>query len=113
MKKQLAEISMRIILEAGDARLHCKEALDAIAEFNFEMAEVKIKLALEKIKEAHKLQTDAIQGEARGENLEHSLLFTHAQDTLMSIYSEIHMTKKMIKIFTKLSIRLDAIEGGR
>ena len=113
MERQLAEISMRIILDAGDARLYCKEALDAVSEFDFETAHSKIKLASEKIKKAHKVQTGAIQGEAKGEKLEHSLLFTHAQDTLMSVYSEINMAKKIIKISEGLDKRLAAIEKGR
>ena len=77
----------------------CKEALDAISEFDFEKAEEKLKESHEKITAAHKVQTDAIQGETRGEESEHSLLFAHAQDTLMTIYSENQYRKTIIENF--------------
>ena len=38
-------------------------------------------------------------GDARGEEREYSLLFAHAQDTLMTIYSEINIAKQLLKIF--------------
>ena len=48
---------------------------------------------------AHRVQTDAIQGSIGGETQAYSLLFAHAQDTLMTVYSEIHMTKQLLLIF--------------
>ena len=41
----------------------------------------------------------------RGEEVEYSLLFTHAQDTLMTISAELHMVKKMMPIVRALAIR--------
>lgn len=99
MNEEKMKASMSIILNAGDARVSCMEALDAVAENNYDQAEIKIKEAQEKINIAHKVQTDEIQGETRGEESVYSLLFAHAQDTLMTIYSEINITKKIIKIF--------------
>ena len=102
---------MSIILNAGDARVACKEALDLIAEGDFDTAEEKMKIAHEKITAAHKVQTDAIQGETRGETSEYSLLFAHAQDTLMTIYSEINIAKQLIKIFRAYEKRIAALEN--
>ena len=99
MSEQTVQSAMSIILSAGDARVSCKEALDAIADANLGLAEEKLKEAQAKITEAHKVQTDAIQGETRGEESEYSLLFAHAQDTLMTIYSEINIAKQLLKIF--------------
>ena len=59
MSEQTVQSAMSIILHAGDARVACKEALDAISEADFETAEVKLKEAQTKITEAHKVQTDA------------------------------------------------------
>ena len=98
MSEQTVQAAMSIILNAGDARVACKEALDAISDFDFETAEAKLKVSHEKITAAHKVQTDAIQGETRGEESEYSLLFAHAQDTLMTIMSEINMSTEMIDI---------------
>jgi len=101
MNEQIVANAMAIIMSAGDARVYCKEALDAIADSDFELAKEKMKGAHEKITEAHRVQTDAIQGETRGEKSEYSLLFAHAQDTLMTVYSEINIAKQMIKVFEK------------
>ena len=82
----------------------------AISEADFETAEVKLKEAQTKITEAHKVQTDAIQGETRGDESEYSLLFAHAQDTLMTIYSEINIAKQLLKIFSAYEKRISALE---
>ncbi len=110
MTEETISSAMQIILHAGDARLCCKDALDAIADQNLELAKEKMKEAQKKITEAHKVQTDAIQEETRGAKSEYSLLFTHAQDTLMTIYSEINIAKQLIKIFESYEKRFAALE---
>lgn len=110
MKENTVQSAMTIILNAGDARVECKNALDAIAEGNIEKAEEKLKEANKIIQIAHKAQTDAIQAETRGEESEYSLLFAHAQDTLMTIYSELNIAKQLIKIFKVYEQRILALE---
>lgn len=110
MSEQQVECAMAIILAAGNARVECKAALNAISAFDFVLADQKIKDAQKEITKAHKIQTDAIQGETRGEKSEYSLLFAHAQDTLMTIYSEINIAKQMIKIFKSYEERIEALE---
>ena len=87
---QVSAEAMQIIMSAGDARVSCNDALKAIAEGNVESARELIKKAEGQIAEAHHVQTDAIQGSIGGETQAYSLLFAHAQDTLMTVYSEIH-----------------------
>ena len=110
MNEETVKNAMQIILHAGDARLKCKEALDLVAKFDFENAELKLKEAYKEITKAHKVQTDAIQGETRGEESEYSLLFAHAQDTLMTIYSELNIAKQMIMIFKNYESRIQNLE---
>lgn len=110
MDDQKVQAAMEIILNAGDARVQCKEALDSIADFNFDLAKEKLKEAQAKIGAAHKVQTTAIQGESAGEASSYSILFTHAQDTLMTINSEIVIAKQMIKIFESYEKRIAALE---
>ena len=98
MDNEMIETAMAIIMAAGDARLACTDALNAIAEFDYETAESKMKEASKKIAQAHHLQTEAIQGEIQGKSMEHNVLFAHAQDTLMTIYSEINLSKQLLKI---------------
>ncbi|WP_416324937.1 PTS lactose/cellobiose transporter subunit IIA [[Eubacterium] hominis] len=95
----LIPVSMSIIMSAGNARTKANEALDSIASFDFVIAKEKIKEAREDITKAHQCQTEIIQAEATGQHYESCLLFTHAQDTLMTIMSEVNLTEKMILIF--------------
>lgn len=119
MDEAVVQAAMQIILHAGDARVSCQQALNEIAAGNFDEAKAKIKEAQKKITEAHRVQTDAIQEEMRratdetyeGEGSSYSLLFTHAQDTLMTIYSEINIAKQMLKIFTAYEKRIAALEN--
>lgn len=43
MDEKAVQSAMTIILNAGDARVACKKALDAIAKSNFESAETYVK----------------------------------------------------------------------
>ena len=104
--------AMNILMAAGEARNECKQAYEAIAAADFEAAQAKIDAADAKILEAHHVQTDAIQGAFRGEEQEYSLLFAHAQDTLMTIYSEIIVCKQLFKVFKSYDERIAKLEAG-
>jgi len=110
MDEHIVENAMKIILSAGDARVCNQKALDALAEFDVEKAKELMKEANKYITEAHKVQTDAIQDETRGEKAVYSLLFAHAQDTLMTIYSEINIAKQLIKITEAVEKRIETLE---
>ena len=43
-----------------------------------------------------------IQRQAAGEKFEYSLLFVHAQDTLMTIDAELHLFKRLVPVFKAL-----------
>ena len=98
----LNRVAMEVILNAGDGRNCVEKALDCMASFDFEGAEQQLAEADEKILTAHRAQTDAIQRQAAGEDVEYSLLFTHAQDTLMTISSEFRIAKKLLPILRAL-----------
>lgn len=110
MDEETVQSAMEIIIHAGDARVACKEAMEALAQFDVEGARAKMEAAHTEITEAHRVQTDAIQGEARGEGKGYSLLFAHAQDTLMTINSEINITKQLIGVFGAFEKRIAALE---
>ncbi len=112
MEERVITAAMGIIMHAGDARLLIYEALTAITENDYEAATEKLKEAQKKMTEAHKIQTDMIQGEARGKSIGYSLLFTHAQDTLMTIYSELNLTKQLCKMFESFEQRISKLEKG-
>ncbi len=110
VSEKIANEAMQIILHAGDARAHCTKAIKAIEKADFDMAKEEMELANQDIIKAHKVQTSAIQGEARGEEGEYSILFVHAQDTLMTVYSEMNIAKRLIRIFDAYEQRIAKLE---
>lgn len=94
----LLSVAMQIILHAGDSRIKITEALEKAKQFDFTGALSCIEEAEKEITLAHKSQTEIIQNEAGGQSYQYSLLFAHAQDTLMTIHSELRMAKEMIDI---------------
>ena len=101
-KINVPAVAMNVIINAGDGRAYIDKAMDALAEFDFDAADAHLAEADAKILEAHKAQTEMIQ---RGEEVEYSLLFVHAQDTLMTISAELHMAKKMMPVVRALTAR--------
>ncbi|OCN05492.1 PTS cellobiose transporter subunit IIA [Erysipelotrichaceae bacterium MTC7] len=97
-ENELVEVAMQIILHAGDARLKIEEALDEVKKFDFTKAKEILQDAEECIRQAHVAQTQIIQNETSGKTYEASLLFNHAQDTLMTIMSEEKIAKQMLEI---------------
>lgn len=104
---QFTNTAMQIILHAGDARTAALDSMDALMNGNAEESEKLMKEAKEKIVEAHKYQTDILQAEMRyegtGSASQVPLLFIHAQDTIMTIMSEVNMIEKMEKMYKKIS----------
>jgi PTS system cellobiose-specific IIA component len=96
-------VAMQVILHAGDGRSKVDEALEAMAKTDFELAEKLLDEAEKEIVKAHIAQTEAIQAQVSGENIDYSLLFTHAQDTVMTINTELRMARKMMPIFRMLN----------
>lgn len=93
--------TMEIIINAGDARDFIFKALDEVANSNYQKARELIKKANEKLVVAHRIQTKKLQEEAEGDDVKYSVLFTHAQDTVMTIMSEYNLAKRLINIFEK------------
>lgn len=101
--EEMAEVSMQIILHAGDARNCLKESVDLIKKSDFDGARAKIDEAKKNLTLAHKSQTKVMQDEINGVEIEHSILFIHAQDTLMTIFSEQIMTSNLLELFEEFS----------
>ena len=99
---EVITLSMNVILHAGDARSLIFKAGEKIEEFAFGEAEGLLKQAQEELNVAHVLQTQYMQQEAGGQAVEYCVLFTHAQDTLMTIVSEYNMTMQMLRITKKI-----------
>lgn len=99
MENELIEVAMQIILHAGNARAKAEEALHAAKHFQYKEAEKILIEVRECLRKAHLAQTEIIQNEIRGRSYAPCLLFTHAQDTLMTIMSEIKLAEEIIDMF--------------
>lgn len=106
----MIDAAMSIIMDAGDARLAISDCFKAIAEVDFTTAEAKLEEARTLLGKAHGQQTDIIQSECEGEVRQHTLLFIHAQDTLMTIKSEMNICQHMLQICQNYEKRLTALE---
>ena len=102
---------MQIIILAGDARKLTFEAGDALAAADFAKAAEQLDVAQDKVRDAHRIHTDCIQAAAAGEHLPYSMLFTHAQDTLMTVNSEFRLVRKLAGVFEAIDARLTALEN--
>ena len=101
--EELNSSSMQIILHAGNARELYNEALDQ-AEAGMESAVGSLLDAAEQeVVCAHRIQTRLIQGAIEQEHPDMTVLFIHAQDTLMSVDSEYRLVKRLIKLYGKLA----------
>ena len=91
-KLELQTAAMQIILHAGDARAAAEEAVKTALEGE-EIADATALIA-----QAHASQTDIIQKEAGGHDYPYSILFAHAQDTMMTIDLQIRISSQLIDV---------------
>lgn len=95
---EIETTSMQIILHAGNAKNQAIDAFNVAKKGDFEQTKKLMHKAHQEIVLAHNSQTHIIQSEASGERVEYSALFSHAQDTLMTISTFIDVTKQQIEI---------------
>ena len=103
MNKDTIRITTKVILHAGNARSRINSALIESDKNNVSEANQLLKEAEEEINSAHTTQTEIIQSEARGEQIEFSILLSHAQDTLMAAITELNMAKHIMALNEKIA----------
>ena len=109
---EMTEVAFQIIMHAGDARIASEEALKALHTFDFEAAKKKVDESFDCLLQAHQIQTDLIQKEAAGEKYEISLIFNHAQDTLMTSMTQCRLTRELCTLYELLYDRIEE-KGGQ
>lgn len=94
---ELNQISMTMLSQAGEAKKNIQEALVVMEQSEADADRVAEYLgnAHEALVEAHKAQNRAIK---HSDTLTYSLLFTHAQDTLMNTEESLFLVQHFIKI---------------
>ncbi|WP_086314614.1 PTS system, cellobiose-specific IIA component [Enterococcus sp. 7F3_DIV0205] len=101
-QEEINEVAMQMILHAGNGRNLIKEALEKMDEDYFVEGEELLKEAKKELNLAHNAQTKVVQYSMEN-TVEINLLFTHAQDTLMTILSEYNIAKHLFKLYYKIS----------
>ncbi|NBK93507.1 PTS lactose/cellobiose transporter subunit IIA [bacterium 1XD21-13] len=100
--EDLNQLAMEIILHAGDARTLISDAFAAAEKGeDIETVQGLLNDARKEITTAHKIQTDVIQSTDLDDNQKMTLLFIHAQDTLMTINSELFMSENVLHLHYK------------
>lgn len=103
-KEQITTIAMQVILHAGNARDYIFKSISNASSRNFANTDELVKKAEEEVAIAHKEQTSTLQKEAEGIEIPYSPLFVHAQDTLMTVKSEINIIKELIKVYKTMEV---------
>lgn len=111
MNDTLVEASTQILIHSGDARKETYRALEAMEAGDLARARAHLDAADEHIRQAHAEHTGIIQLEAGGRTLPYAALFSHAQDTLMTTYSELRLARRLLPVFRTLDDRIRALEA--
>lgn len=93
------KVAMEVIMNACSGRDKIDEAFAYMETSDFEKAGLLLKDAENDILKAHIAQTKIIQSQAGGEDTEYSLLFIHAQDTIMTSNSELRIAQHVLPVF--------------
>lgn len=101
--ESIQQLSFMIILHAGNARSSAFEAIAAAKRSDEALVQAKLEEAETSFLEAHKLQTELLQEEARGTSNEMSVLLVHAQDHLMTAMTVKELANEMIDMITKIN----------
>lgn len=96
------EIVMGLIVSGGDARSLAMEAIQAAKAGDFVKADSLMADCENALTEAHKIQTELIQKEIRGEHVQIMLLMVHAQDHLMNAIVVKDMATEIIDLHKKM-----------
>lgn len=99
----ITEIAFQLISKSGEAKSNAFEALYIAQEGAYDEAKQKLETADELLNEAHKLQFDLLQMEARGEQkLNVNFIMVHAQDHLMTSILAKDLIIEQIKLIQKV-----------
>ena len=96
---ELEEQVMGIIINAGQSRSLCYEALRCAKEGNFTDADEKMVQAQHFAREAHLVQTQLIEADEGEGKTRMTLVMVHAQDHLMTSILAKELVTELIEIY--------------
>lgn len=96
---ELEEQVMGIIINAGQSRSLCYEALQSAKEGDFTDADDKMQQAQHFAREAHLVQTQLIEADEGEGKTKMTLVMVHAQDHLMTSILAKELVTELIEIY--------------
>ena len=97
----LEEAVMEIIVNAGQSRSLCFEALHAARQGNLDEAKSLLREADGYARQAHKMQTKLIEQDAGEARQPMTLIMVHAQDHLMNSLLERELSEEIIHLYQR------------
>ncbi|WP_027334164.1 PTS lactose/cellobiose transporter subunit IIA [Mycoplasma elephantis] len=95
-KTKIEQSAFEIISYSGAAKALFSEAIDYLIKNDVVKATEKIKEGKEELTKVHKAHFELISCEAKGTELDFSLLLTHAEDQFMSAENAMFLAEKML-----------------
>lgn len=97
----LEEAIMEIIVNAGQSRSLCFEALHAARQGNIDEAKSLLREADGYARQAHKMQTKLIEQDAGEARQPMTLIMVHAQDHLMNSLLARELSEEIIHLYQR------------
>lgn len=97
----LEEAVMEIIVNAGQSRSLCFEALHAARQGNLDEAKSLLREADGYARQAHKMQTKLIEQDAGEARQPMTLIMVHAQDHLMNSLLARELSEEIIHLYKR------------
>ena len=97
----LEEAVMEIIVNAGQSRSLCFEALHAARQGNLDEAKSLLREADDYARQAHKMQTKLIEQDAGEARQPMTLIMVHAQDHLMNSLLARELSEEIIHLYQR------------
>lgn len=97
----LEEAVMEIIVNAGQSRSLCFEALHAARQGNFDEAKNLLREADEYSRQAHRMQTKLIEQDAGEAKQPMTLIMVHAQDHLMNSLLARELCEEILHLYQR------------
>ena len=97
----LEEAVMEIIVNAGQSRSLCFEALHAARQGNIDEAKSLLREADGYARQAHKMQTKLIEQDAGEARQPMTLIMVHAQDHLMTSLLARELSEEIVQLYQR------------
>lgn len=104
------ETAFELILHAGNAKGYAMKAVKEARKFHFEKAEELLKEAKKEEITAHQVQTDMLQKEANGLQMQVNLITVHAQDHLNGATIAYEQAEELIHVYRLLASLMNTEE---